>query len=193
MTEKMTKREHRTWAAQYDLVPCGHCAKPITALRWQIVHRQKRSKDGRLFCNTHCKYLARRQPCDVCGQLATLLRGLCPMHYARARRNGDPMVKQRNGGIDDGAEVVGPEVRQKKVAPRTEQLEPAEVRVLLELEDGQPRSIGLLADVTHYSKNTVREAVYRIRRKFGEDVIEIVQYQPWMKFRLTKKIRPQYR
>ena len=169
-------------------VPCGHCGGPVYGSAYDLKKRRGRSADGLLFCNRVCRSAKRRGRCSVCQRLDNLVLGFCSMHYKRAARNGDPMVKQRHRGVDDGAAVLGQGVGLLLPQQRPSGLEPAEVAVLLELADGQARSVGLIADITAYSIRTVRESVYRLRRKYGADAIEIVQYKPTLKFRLKEPI-----
>ena len=169
-------------------VPCGHCGEPVPGRVYDLRKRRARSSDGLLYCNAKCRLTHRRASCSVCGRADNLVRGFCSTHYKRARRNGDPMIKQRHSGVNDGAVVVGQGFRLIPPQQRPSGLEPADVAVLMELADGQARSVGLIADVTAYSIRTVQESVYRMRRKYGADAIEIVQYQPTLKFRLKEKI-----
>jgi hypothetical protein len=54
-------------------------------------------------------------------------------------------------------------------------LEPYQVDVLVALADGQPRSLGLLVDVTNRSEKTVVSAIKKMREDFGKDTIVVEQ------------------
>lgn len=185
MASTMTPQEVDAWVRNGpDWVPlapkCGHCDGPVRGTQKDLRYRLERATGGVLFCSRACLLLRKVRPCAVaaCPKTSRTSIGYCEMHYHRYKRNGDPMLKTRARGIDDGA-------RLKAQAPP--ELSPAQICILVELADGQARSVGLLSDLTAYSMATVQQSVYKLRRKYGAESIEIT-HKPFMKFRLTKKI-----
>ena len=173
---------------RYDEFGCR--CEPCTSSRRK--HFSCHACDGALprptlkYCSEACRYRNLALACSACGRVGLLVLGLCPAHYSRLRRNGNPLVKQRTGGLDDGSLVVGQSARIKKTASHAPGLSPAQVAILFELADGRARSLGLIADITGYSIATVLESVYRMRRAYGAETIE-VQHSP-KRFRLTSPI-----
>ena len=162
------------------VVKCGLCGGRVKGTQNELRKRLERATQGNLFCSRTCLLARNVRPCAApsCPKNSRTSVGYCEVHYHRFKRNGDPMLKTRRSGLDDGA-VIKP--------PPTPELSPAQIAVLMELADGRARSVGLLSDITAYSMATVRESVYRLRRKYGADSIEII-HQPTMKFRLKEKI-----
>ena len=97
-------------------------------------------------------------------------RKWCHMHYARARRNGGPLVKKRARGVMDAPVVGGRTTRPKRVGLA---LGRTQVRVLRELATGEVVSYERLETaIGGQSQNAVQQVVSSLRMRFGWDVIE---------------------
>ena len=181
MTPEETENRVRNgpnWARV--VVNCGVCGERVRGTQRDLRYRLERTAHGVLYCSLKCLRARQVRPCAVpsCARTSRSSIGYCELHYHRYKRTGDPMLKTRHRGIDDGA-LVNP--------PVTPELSPAQIAILVELADGQARSVGLLCDLTAYSEATIYQSVKRLRRKYGADAIEIVQRKP-LRFRLKDKI-----
>ena len=148
-------------------VSCGNCYAPIEGVPHDLLKRQSRSVDGKLYCNSACR--AEGRTCIRCGKSGSQLRlGLCPKDYFRDRYAKEVERRER-----EAIWLAG-----------EKRLEPYQVDVLIALADGQPRSLGLLVDVTMRSKKTVLAAIQKMREDFGKGTI-VVEYG---RFKLAKPI-----
>lgn len=109
--------------------------------------------------------------CEVesCGRIV-MARRLCPMHYARLRRNGGPLVKRRARGVMDAPIAGGRPPRPKRTGLV---LGHTQVRILRELAKGEIVSYERLTQaIGGQSQNALQQVVSSLRLRFGWDVIE---------------------
>lgn len=86
-------------------------------------------------------------------------REMCQMHYRRWRRYGNPLHKRRNRGVMD--------------APVSYPLGPAQLQIVRTLVENPGRCFPWYA--LGNTKSGFEGALRRLRRLYGEDVIETVQ------------------
>lgn len=118
--------------------------------------------------------------CDVngCERDEKLVRGMCRLHYARWRRQGNPLVKRRARGVMDAPVVTYRQLRQEVQPPMVRgrwKMRPAEVAVLVRLAERGTLRYEELCEYAGLTPLSLSVTVSRIRARFGYDVIETVR------------------